>query len=119
MFTALKTVTREVAPSMGSNISLQRSALNQLDSTPANMLSITHSQRHPFRPSRNYCQLTSRKQNHSSTAASTSDKVYFNMFLIFFFINDGKITNFWDLIIMPHKEMLSLHQMFEKIYKHL
>lgn len=32
---------------------------------------------------------------------------------------NGKITNFLDLIIMPHKEMLSLHQMFEKIYKHL
>src|SRR5574344_204772 len=87
MFTALKTVTREVAPSMGSNISRQRSARNQLDSTPANMLSITHSQRHPFRLSRNSCQLTSRKQNHSSTAASTSDKVYFNMFLKLFFIN--------------------------------
>ena len=29
---------------------------------------------------------------------------------------NGKITNFWDLIIMPHKEILSLHQMFEKKY---
>ena len=93
MFTALKTVLRDVFASRGSSISRQRSARNQLDNTPATMLKSTQPQRHTFRLSINSVQSIPLKQNHNSATARSSDRTYFNIFLksIFIIRTAGKV----------------------------